>query len=278
MCKLQHDTATVTSSTASRSSLEKSFSFLFFFFFFLVARGLLRFITIIAGEHLLNVKRFLGIFECFAEAKTAPFTQLWEPSLMEYSPVSTDSGFFTIPTPWFDHALKQQHNHERYANIFALQTNLPLSKMIHFCFLGFLIHFRRWARTRSLAEGSWHCCHGFAEAEHSISCLSAVWKRREKWNLACEINPKETWRKNLKFKFLGVFTESHHVSPLATLQCSFPTSPFYFQASNSFSFFFLFFPFISFPDQWNSACFSGLIYGPWVKARLWFKSRVLLTF
>lgn len=68
MCKLQYDTTTLTSSTTSRSSLGDSSAFLLLFFC-LVAHGLLRFITIIAREHLLNVKRFLGNFKCFAKAK-----------------------------------------------------------------------------------------------------------------------------------------------------------------------------------------------------------------
>lgn len=163
MCKLQHDTTPVTSSTTSRSSLENPSAF--FFFFCLVTRGLLRFITIVAREHLLNVKRFLGIFQCFAKARLHLLHSFWESSYL---------GWFMILILWFDRALKQKHNHERCSNVFALQANLPLSKMVGFCFLGFLTCITLWVRTRSLAEASWHCCNGFGEAEHLIRCLSAA--------------------------------------------------------------------------------------------------------
>lgn len=154
------------------------------FFCRLVPRGLLRFITIIAGEHLLNVKRFLGIFKCFAKAKLHLLHSFWEFSLMEYSAVSSDSGYFMILVPWFDHALKQKHNHEWYSNIFALQTNLPLSEMNHFYFLGFLIHFILWVRTRSLAEVSWHCW-SWALNQMPKHCLNVSGKIKfDLWNLS----------------------------------------------------------------------------------------------
>lgn len=38
------------------------------------------------------------------------------------------------------------------------------------------------------------------------------------------------------FKLLEVLAEICHVSPLAALQCSCPTSPLYFQLSNSLFF------------------------------------------
>lgn len=125
----------------------------FRFFFGLITCGLLRFITIIAREHLLNVKRFLGIFTCFDKAKLDHLHSFWEFSLMEYSPISTDSGYFMILILSFDHALKQKQNCERCSNIFVLQTNLPLSKMINFCFLEFLIYFILWVRTKLKSAG-----------------------------------------------------------------------------------------------------------------------------
>lgn len=104
-CKLQYDTATVTSSTASRSSWAESSAF----FSCLVARGLLRFITMIAGEHLLNDKRFQGNVKCFVKAKLRILHHLQEFSPTDYRLV------FTICT-----CSKVEK--------FVLSANLPVSR------------------------------------------------------------------------------------------------------------------------------------------------------
>lgn len=170
------------------------------------------------------------------------------------------------------------HNHKWYSETYLSSRQIYLSlKWSMSCFLGFLIHIILWVRTRFLAEVGWRCCTGFGEVVRSHTswalnqmtkhCLNVLGKIKfDLWNFT-----EQTWINTLTFKFLEVFAEICHPSPLAVLQRSSPTSSFYFQLSDSF--FFFFFPF----ERWNSVCFSRLIYGPWVKAKLWFKSRVLLT-
>lgn len=159
MCKLQYDTTTVTSSTTSRSSLGESSAF-----FCLVARGLLRFITIIAREHLLNVKRFLGNFKCFAKAKLHLLHRFQASSSMEQS-----------SPHWFVHALKQKHNHKWHSEAYLSSRQIYLClKWSVSCFLGFPIDIIIRVRTRSLAGVSWHCYTGFGEVvrSHQLSTYS----------------------------------------------------------------------------------------------------------
>lgn len=144
MCKLQHDTTTVTSSTASRSSVGESIAL------FLLPGCM--WVVKIYYNHCKRTpakcQRTPGKLQVFLEAKLHLLHSFQESRLMEYSWVFIS----------FFHALKQKRNHKcNSEKIFVLRTTLPVPKIIHVLLTGISAIYHTLSKDRSLAEVNWHC-------------------------------------------------------------------------------------------------------------------------